>query len=92
MRQDPSNLQWVTPWDYLNQQFLEQLGNGNLDSGKGIDPTNISAQLKEVAEFYQDGIERIRGEIRGTGDIISLNRPAIIEVEEIYTGRLIFQD
>ncbi|MBX2829374.1 MAG: DUF2807 domain-containing protein [Flavobacteriaceae bacterium] len=36
--------------------------------------------------------ERIRGEIRGTGDIISLNRPPIIDVEEIYTGRLIFQD
>ncbi|GAB5399103.1 MAG: hypothetical protein Aureis2KO_06880 [Aureisphaera sp.] len=36
--------------------------------------------------------ERIRGQILSTGDVISLNRPSIIDVEEIYTGRLIFQD
>lgn len=34
----------------------------------------------------------IRGEIRGLGDVISKYRPPIIEVEEIYTGRLIFDD
>ena len=33
----------------------------------------------------------IRGELRGTGDVISMNRPPIVEVEELYTGRLIFQ-
>tara|TARA_R110002124_G_scaffold87407_1_gene225088 strand:+ start:119917 stop:120669 length:753 start_codon:yes stop_codon:yes gene_type:complete len=36
--------------------------------------------------------QKIFGEIRGTGDIISLNRPNIIEVEEYFTGRLLFQD
>ncbi|MDC8003161.1 DUF2807 domain-containing protein [Aureisphaera galaxeae] len=36
--------------------------------------------------------ERIRGQILSTGDVISLNRPPIVDVEEIYTGRLIFQD
>ena len=36
--------------------------------------------------------ERIRGEIRGTGDVIAINRPPIVTVEEIFTGRLIFQD
>ncbi len=36
--------------------------------------------------------ERIRGNILSTGDVISLNRPPIVDVEEIYTGRLIFQD
>ncbi len=36
--------------------------------------------------------ERLRGEIRGTGDVISVNRPPIVEVEEFFTGRLIFQD
>ncbi len=34
----------------------------------------------------------IAGEIRGTGDVISLNRPEIINVESFFTGRLIFQD
>ncbi|QNJ96972.1 head GIN domain-containing protein [Constantimarinum furrinae] len=35
---------------------------------------------------------RISGKIYGTGDVISLSRPPIIDVEEFFTGRLIFQD
>ncbi len=35
--------------------------------------------------------QSIRGEIRSTGDVISLNQPPVVEVEEFYTGRLIFQ-
>jgi hypothetical protein len=31
------------------------------------------------------------GEIRGVGDVISLNHPPTIEVEQFFTGRLIFQ-
>jgi len=34
----------------------------------------------------------IKGEIRGTGDVISLNQPPLIQVEELYKGRLIFKD
>jgi hypothetical protein len=34
----------------------------------------------------------LRGLIRGTGDVISFNRPPVIEVEEIFRGRLIFRD
>lgn len=37
-------------------------------------------------------IERIRGEIRGTGDVIAVNRPSVVEVEEFFTGRLLFED
>lgn len=36
--------------------------------------------------------QSVRGVIRGTGDVISLNRPDIIEVEELFRGRLIFKD
>jgi len=34
--------------------------------------------------------QSLKGEIRGTGDVISLNHPPIVEVEEFYNGRLIF--
>lgn len=37
-------------------------------------------------------VDRIRGEIRSGGDVISLNRPPEVDVVEFYTGRLIFQD
>jgi len=34
----------------------------------------------------------IKGEIRATGDVISVNHPEIVEVEEFFTGKLIFQE
>lgn len=34
----------------------------------------------------------IVGQIRGTGDVISVNEPPIVEVLQFYTGQLIFQD
>ena len=37
-------------------------------------------------------LKSIKGEIRGTGDIIAVNRPEIVDVDEYYTGRLIFED
>jgi len=37
-------------------------------------------------------IERIRGVIRGTGNVIAVNRPPVVEVEEFFTGRLLFED
>ena len=36
--------------------------------------------------------KKVSGEIRGTGDVILVNRPDIIEVEEFFTGRLIIED
>jgi hypothetical protein len=36
--------------------------------------------------------DRIRGKIFGVGDVISLNEPPVVSVEEFFTGRLIFQD
>ncbi len=37
-------------------------------------------------------IDGIKGDIRGTGDVVSFTRPLIIEVEELYKGKLIFKD
>ncbi|PIB28431.1 hypothetical protein BFP77_09655 [Maribacter sp. 4U21] len=34
----------------------------------------------------------LRGIIRGTGDVISFNRPATVAVEEIFNGRLVFRE
>ncbi len=36
--------------------------------------------------------QEIRGKISSTGDVISINKPPIIEVEELYKGRLIFEN
>ena len=34
----------------------------------------------------------ITGEIRATGDVIAKNQPPIVDVEELFTGRLIFEE
>ncbi|MGB3776669.1 MAG: head GIN domain-containing protein [Leeuwenhoekiella sp.] len=36
-------------------------------------------------------IQSLRGRVLSTGDLISVNRPPIVEVEETYTGKLIFE-
>ncbi|MFT0716313.1 head GIN domain-containing protein [Flagellimonas lutimaris] len=36
--------------------------------------------------------QSLSGVIRGTGDVISVNRPAEVDIEELFNGRLIFQD
>lgn len=37
-------------------------------------------------------IQSLRGKVLSTGDLISVNRPPLVEVEETYTGRLLFQE
>lgn len=37
-------------------------------------------------------IQSITGVIKGTGDVICVNHPPIVEVEQIYTGQLLFED
>ena len=43
------------------------------------------------AKMIVNPVEKITGEIRGTGDVISVNEPPIVAVEEFFTGKLIFQ-
>lgn len=35
--------------------------------------------------------QTLSGEIRSSGDVISLNRPPVVRVQEFYTGKLIFE-
>ncbi|MCB0373321.1 MAG: DUF2807 domain-containing protein [Muricauda sp.] len=53
---------------------------------------NVDLNHRGSNDVYVNPQERISGVIRGTGDVISINRPPEIEVEELYNGRLIFQD
>jgi hypothetical protein len=36
--------------------------------------------------------ESLTGEIRGTGNVVSYDSPALVEVDELYKGKLIFKD
>ena len=36
-------------------------------------------------------IDKLSGQLVSTGDVICVNRPAIVEVETLFTGQLIFE-
>lgn len=47
---------------------------------------------RSTSPMVVNPIVSIQGEIVGIGDVIAKSRPTIIEVEELFTGRLIFED
>lgn len=53
---------------------------------------NVDVNHRGTNDVFVNPQQRISGVIRGTGDVISLNRPPEIEVEEIFNGRLLFRD
>lgn len=53
---------------------------------------NVSLNHRGSNNILIDPQQSLTGTIRGTGDVISFNRPPIIDISEIYRGRLIFRD
>lgn len=62
-----------------------------------IDAQELISNLVDVNHRGSNDIlvnpqQIISGEIRGTGDVISYNQPNIVEVNELFKGKLIFKD
>ncbi len=73
--------------DTLRVNFAS--GTGRFD-GTDLVAQNVNIFHRGTNKIIVNPINAIRGEIRSTGDVISINRPPIIEVEEFFTGKLIF--
>jgi len=85
----------------LSNFFLSGTANtANIELLEG--DMRVEAQNLAVQELYVfhrgtqkvivNPIQSLRGKVLSTGDLISVNRPPIVEMEETYTGRLIFQE
>ncbi|MGM5468707.1 head GIN domain-containing protein [Flavobacteriaceae bacterium LMO-SS05] len=59
--------------------------------GASLIAQNIKIFQRSSNDMIVNPQQSLTGEIRGTGDVISLNRPLVIDVKEFYTGRLIFE-
>ncbi len=62
-----------------------------------IEAQNLRAQFVDFDhrgsnDILCNPLELIKGDIRGTGNVISFNRPFLVRVEELYKGKLIFTD
>lgn len=84
----------------LSNFFLS--GNANVANIELVEgDMRVEAQNLAVQNLYifhrgtqkviVNPIQSLHGKVLSTGDLISVNRPPIVEIEETYTGRLIFE-
>ena len=64
-------------------------GTGRFE-GADLISQNVQVFHRGSNKIIVNPQQSLKGEIRSTGDVISLNKPDIIEVEEFFSGRLIF--
>lgn len=83
---------------YFKLKGTTQTFNVSIAAGDSrIEAENLVAQHvvldhRGTNDVFVNPQQRISGVIRSTGDVISINRPPNIEVEELFNGRLIFRD
>lgn len=65
-------------------------GTGRFD-GESLIANDVIIEHRGTNKIIINPQQSLIGEIRSTGDVISVNKPSIIEVEEFFTGKLIFQ-
>ncbi|WP_442844480.1 head GIN domain-containing protein [Leeuwenhoekiella sp. H156] len=71
-----------------NLEFLE--GDIRFE-GADFEVQNLEVFHRGTNKVIVNPIQALRGRVLSTGDLISVNRPPVVEVEETYTGRLIFE-
>ncbi|MCF8274003.1 MAG: DUF2807 domain-containing protein [Flavobacteriaceae bacterium] len=59
--------------------------------GRNLMAQNVYIWNRSSNDMILNPIQKITGKISGTGDVICMNHPPIVEVEEQYKGRLIFE-
>ncbi|MGZ0015456.1 head GIN domain-containing protein [Yeosuana sp. AK3] len=59
--------------------------------GRNLEAQKVIIWNRGSNDMILNPIQSIKGKISGTGDVISVNRPPIVEVDEQYKGRLIFE-
>ena len=60
--------------------------------GEFLTAQNIDIFHRGSNDMFVNPQQSLTGELRGTGDLISINNPTTVEVEQFYIGELIFQD
>jgi len=60
--------------------------------GRDFIAQNVDIFHRSSNDMIINAQQSVTGEIRSTGDIILINEPPVVEVEEFYTGQLIIED
>ncbi len=75
--------------DNLNIGFFA--GAGRFE-GENLIAQNVDVFHRGNNDMMVNPQQSLKGELRSTGDLISVNQPPIVEVQQFYTGQLIFED
>lgn len=73
------------------QAIVGFYGGDSRFEGRDFIIQHLTVFHRSSNKMFVNPQQSIVGEIRSVGDVISLNEPPVVEVEEFYTGRLIFQ-
>ncbi|MAZ27438.1 MAG: hypothetical protein CL868_10225 [Cytophagaceae bacterium] len=73
----------------LNLEILE--GDARFE-GRELIIQDLNLYQRGTNKVIVNPQQSIRGQILSTGDVIAVNRPPVVEVEELYKGRLIFEE
>lgn len=74
----------------INLNILIAADDSRIEAEK-LTAQNVEINHRGSNDMLIDPQVSLKGVIRGTGDVISFNKPAEVEVEVLYTGRLIFR-
>jgi hypothetical protein len=64
-------------------------GSGRFEGGNLV-AQNVNVYHRSSNDMVVNPIKLLTGELRGTGNLISVNQPPFVDVDRIYTGQLIF--
>jgi len=85
-----NNLSNIFISGHVNNLIIGFYSGDSRFEGANLIAENITIFQRSSNDMIINPQQSLKGEIRGTGDVISLNRPTIVEVEQFYTGKLIF--
>jgi hypothetical protein len=64
-------------------------GSGRFE-GENLVAQNVDVYHRSSNDMVVNPVQSLTGELRGTGNLISVNEPPVVEVDRIYTGQLFF--
>jgi len=65
-------------------------GNGRFEGGNLL-AENVSIFHRGSNDMIVNSQQSLTGELRSTGDVIAVNVPPVVDVQELFTGQLIFE-
>ena len=75
----------------VNFSIVFASGDSRLEA-EALTADNISFNHRGSNDMLISPQQSLKGTLRGTGDVVSFMRPAIVEVEQLYKGELIFSE